>query len=628
MIKNVHLLLFSVLLWLAACTNTIPTPELTQVSVVGVVIKTVVSITPTPSRALQPTAQPTTMVAPTITAVPTQTPIPLPLAPMTPFPTITPNYSYPEPKSIFLFYGNSGGDGGGAYRPSLVIYTDGQAVLLDEENGSRTYLQTYVTPSEMCDLRHEVEATGFLDSPTLGEYYTQREQSAGATNIVIQLENTFYSFYAPDIQYLIDDLKPGYNKIANYQPIEPYEPFLPTYLSLNVIESTPDPEKETILEVWPPEFPPLKEPVMLIEGDSVVPVFNLFTNQLHGRFFQDGEKIYLVFPNPLLPHETPQNHSDYPARPYDYVSLLDCEDEASFVSSEIPTATPTLAFPASKLTGKGRVLFVTESDGDREIYVMEADGTNRIRLTNNLFDDWSPSWSPDGQSIVFVSDRDGDREIFTMAIDGTTVMQLTDNEVSDAAPSWSPDSSQLAFVSDRDGGWKRSEIYLMNSDGTQQQRLTNNDNRDLAPRWSVDDRYIIFIQEVIFNEKYQTVIVDTDQASTLGSNEQVLHQYDQIPVWSPDQSMLATTNELENNGWEINLMNADMLVMEQFSVQVHYPFSLDWTNDGKFIVFSGYSLNDYGHNRNPNIFALDVSTGELIQLTYTESGEFSPDLWP
>jgi Tol biopolymer transport system component len=68
-----------------------------------------------------------------------------------------------------------------------------------------------------------------------------------------------------------------------------------------------------------------------------------------------------------------------------------------------------------------------------------------------------------GDRIAFMSDRDGDDEIFVMNTDGTEVRQLTDNDDSDWDPSWSPNGKRIAFKSARDGDW---EIFVMNADGT------------------------------------------------------------------------------------------------------------------------------------------------------------------
>ncbi|MEW5718746.1 MAG: DPP IV N-terminal domain-containing protein [Chloroflexota bacterium] len=77
-----------------------------------------------------------------------------------------------------------------------------------------------------------------------------------------------------------------------------------------------------------------------------------------------------------------------------------------------------------QIDGK-RILFVSDRDGNVEIYVMNADGSNQTRLTNNPARDVYPLWSPDGTRIMFVSNRDGAFEIYVMHTDGSNVIRLT-----------------------------------------------------------------------------------------------------------------------------------------------------------------------------------------------------------
>lgn len=62
----------------------------------------------------------------------------------------------------------------------------------------------------------------------------------------------------------------------------------------------------------------------------------------------------------------------------------------------------------------GQVVFTTDRDGNNEIYKSNADGTNASRLTENMANDASPSWSPDGSRIAFASDRDGNFEVYVI----------------------------------------------------------------------------------------------------------------------------------------------------------------------------------------------------------------------
>ena len=81
-------------------------------------------------------------------------------------------------------------------------------------------------------------------------------------------------------------------------------------------------------------------------------------------------------------------------------------------------------------------MFVSERDGNPEIYVMDSSGNNQIRLTQNDKIDFQPVWSPDGKNIAFVSDLDGDYDIFIMNSKGEDQKRLTNNDASDVNPSW------------------------------------------------------------------------------------------------------------------------------------------------------------------------------------------------
>ena len=144
--------------------------------------------------------------------------------------------------------------------------------------------------------------------------------------------------------------------------------------------------------------------------------------------------------------------------------------------------------------------------GRNEIWVMGADGSNPQRLTTNVeltadssgpvySSDREPEWSPDGTKIAFSSNRDGiaNYEIYVMNADGSNPVRLTNSAQDDGDPTWSPDGTRIAFSSRRDGG--RPEIYVMNADGGGQTNLTNTaSSNEGQPSWSQDGASIAYLR--------------------------------------------------------------------------------------------------------------------------------------
>ena len=109
------------------------------------------------------------------------------------------------------------------------------------------------------------------------------------------------------------------------------------------------------------------------------------------------------------------------------------------------------------VNAQGQIAFSSNRDGNYEIYVMDINGDNPQKLTNHPHADINPSWSPNGKRIVFMSARDGHGghgpsiyEIYVMDADGDNLQKLTNNPSDDRYPSWSPDGKRIAFESDRD----------------------------------------------------------------------------------------------------------------------------------------------------------------------------------
>jgi Tol biopolymer transport system component len=138
-----------------------------------------------------------------------------------------------------------------------------------------------------------------------------------------------------------------------------------------------------------------------------------------------------------------------------------------------------------------KIVFGSTRDSNPEIYVMDPNGSNLVRLTNNPAADGQPVWSPDGTKIAFATDRDGNDEIYVMNANGSLQVNLTNNAASDLTPAWSPDGTKIAFQSDRQTSYA---VWVMNADGSNPVRLTDPGTAAGSPSWSPDGTRIVYEQ--------------------------------------------------------------------------------------------------------------------------------------
>ena len=198
-----------------------------------------------------------------------------------------------------------------------------------------------------------------------------------------------------------------------------------------------------------------------------------------------------------------------------------------------------------------KILFQSDQPGGSQIFVMNADGTGIVNLTNDPnIDNTDCNWSPDGTKIAFESNRSGDLEIWKMNADGSGLMQLTHAPLDDGSPTFSPDGSKIAFEAHRDGN---GEIYVMNADGSNEINLTNNPAGDGDPSWSPTGNKIAFTTRR-YGSNPQIVTMNPDGSGlTRPSNNTAS---DEVPTWSPDGTKIVFDSNRSGN-FEVWVMNAD-----------------------------------------------------------------------
>jgi len=146
---------------------------------------------------------------------------------------------------------------------------------------------------------------------------------------------------------------------------------------------------------------------------------------------------------------------------------------------------------APEFMSDGRLLFHSKGRFSKtvatQISIANIDGSNVIQLTNDDTHNFNPKISPDGTQIAYLSNRDGNQEVYVMNVDGSNQIRLTKNRIRDGDPAWSPDGSKVFFTSQNVFGIY--DIYKVNKDGSSTERVLINASQT-ATVYHIDKKYL------------------------------------------------------------------------------------------------------------------------------------------
>jgi Tol biopolymer transport system component len=202
-----------------------------------------------------------------------------------------------------------------------------------------------------------------------------------------------------------------------------------------------------------------------------------------------------------------------------------------------------------------KIAYVSDvnNDGNAQILIMHSDGSNKVNLTNDANVNFDPQWSPDGTKIAFgvTPSGGGNTGIVVMNADGSGQHQIT-NGTSDSTPSWKPDGSSIIYTC-----WDGShdQLCLVNPDGTNQSQFTNDPHAHQRASWSPGGTKILFIYApTLYDNHIATMNPDGTNLQllpTTGTNTN-------DPSWSPDGTkILFDDSGVGSSSQSMYYMNSD-----------------------------------------------------------------------
>ena len=321
-----------------------------------------------------------------------------------------------------------------------------------------------------------------------------------------------------------------------------------------------------------------------------------------------------------------------------------------------------------------RIAFTTQEWRYYYIYWINADGTERLRLTSTT-DDRDPVWSPDGWSIAFTSNREGNYLSLVTEVDGSGQSQLADTgpgapvwspfgariafsccegylgyvsvvdtgtghtrQLAETAgtdwgldPVWSPDGTRVAFTlsvrSDNDERFV-DEIFLIDADGTNVTQITHTEGGAYgarSPVWSPDGTRIAFIRfrdldprPTVSNIDVELFVVNVDGTD----QRQIADTYgdDYTPVWSPDGTRIAFVHSTQSSDM-VFVVNADGTDQRMFASTPRHLWGVEWSPDRSRIAFTVQRER----NGVPSVYVVNSDGSDLKSLGFGSRHRWSPD---
>jgi TolB protein len=267
-------------------------------------------------------------------------------------------------------------------------------------------------------------------------------------------------------------------------------------------------------------------------------------------------------------------------------------------------------YTGEKGIARTRIAYVSDKTRFKELYVMDYDGQNAMKVTADRSICLSPSWSPDGKVLAYVSYKDKNPDLFGLDMETGKRWKIAGNDGLNISPAWSPNGKRLALAMSKDGG---AQIYTLNSTGNDLERLTYGTYDNVSPAWSPNGREIVFTSGRAGTPQLYIMSADGTDARRISFEG----PYNASPQWSSRGDRIVFVSQIKGL-FKIATVNPDGSDMRILTSGPGSDENPAWSPSGRQILFSS---NREGKS---NLYIMNADGTELERITPNDANYTSP----
>ena len=276
-----------------------------------------------------------------------------------------------------------------------------------------------------------------------------------------------------------------------------------------------------------------------------------------------------------------------------------------------------------------QIIFSSRRWWNYDIFIHDIYAGNSTQITKNKWIDFNPALSKDNDRLLFISDRDGNREIYSVELEwldgysqwrGKNLRNLTNSSENDWTPVFSPIDNKIAFSTyfpENDN----YDIFIMNEDGTDKENLTNTTSYEKFPQFSPDGSFLIFQgwqkgkMDIFFTSLLDKNIINITR--NFKSNDIISHGNS----FSPDGESIVFTSERDGNRniYLSNMNGSEIMAITKHESNDYEPI---FSPDGQLIVFTSE------RDGNKEIYLFEIESKKLKNLSNHTGNDWNPRFFP